>query len=173
MIEQAKAYVSWELAPARAQRSRGGSRGRRRPRGDAGYSRDHQWLLGGTTVPMTDRLIDVPHQCSSVMRGALEEAFAAAVGASHMMAFLALAVELGVTVTSYRDAPTAVLSDMDGEWRIIEIVLNPEVTYGEVPATPAAEQHLHEQAKLRSALVNSVNAKVSVYSAAEFKMAAS
>ena len=159
------------MVPAKASRSRASSPEPRRPRPHVSYSRDHDWLLGnGGRVEMTGRL-DVPERCYSLMRGTPEEAFVAAVSSSQMFAFLALAAEHGATVTSYSDKPMGILMEDDEGLRVVEVVLNPSVTYSEVPATPAAEQHLHDRAKQRSILGNSITAKVSVYSAAEFAIA--
>lgn len=88
-----------------------------------------------------------------------------------MVALLAVGAEYVVTVTSYLDKPSGILMENDDGFRVVSVALNPEVTFGKVPATPAAEEKLHEEAQRRSVLGNSVTAKVTVYPASIFTMA--
>jgi organic hydroperoxide reductase OsmC/OhrA len=170
MMTQVKAYVSWEAEPAKAPRSGdiAGTTRRRRP--SASYSRDHEWLLGdGGRVEMTDR-IDVPERCRSLMRGTPEEAFIAAISSSHMLAFLAITAEYHVPVVSYLDKPTGVLVEDDDGLRLVEVLLRPDVKFGEVTVSPEAEEKLHEEAQRRSMLGNCTTAKVAVFPEAVYKM---
>jgi organic hydroperoxide reductase OsmC/OhrA len=153
MSTEAKAYLSWKWSPAET----------RRRRGAPDYSRDHEWLLdGGGRVEVTDRYFDAPDRAFTRMRGAPEEALAAAVASSHMFAFLSLASAQGINVTSYFDKPAAILEKTKTGHRVVEVKLRPQVLYGAVSATPVAEARLHEQAKARAIVGSALGVNISV-----------
>lgn len=169
MIPEAKAYLAWKFEAPEGSATSAGFRGASRRR--RAYVRDHEWLLGdGARVALTERF-EVPARCAGLSRGTPEEAFVAAIASSHMLAFLAIAAELGATVATYDDQPSGILVHDDDGPSLIEVVLRPRVTYGEVPASPAAEEKMHEEARHRAVLGNAITAKVNVYPQNAFVMA--
>ncbi|WP_353827507.1 OsmC family protein [Agromyces sp. SYSU T0242] len=74
-----------------------------------------------------------------------EELVLAALSQCHMLSYLHVAVNHGVVVVAYEDAPTAVLrEDGRGGGRLVGAVLRPRVTVAEPGMREAAEAIHHE-----------------------------
>ncbi len=93
-----------------------------------------------------------------------EEALVASVSSCHMLAFLAAAAGEGFTVDDYHDKALGVIGNDDrGRVTVTEILLRPTVHFGGT-TTPNAAQiaKLHELARQRSIIGNSIVARVKI-----------
>jgi organic hydroperoxide reductase OsmC/OhrA len=89
-----------------------------------------------------------------------EELLVAALSACHMLWFLHLCADAGVTVVGYRDQPSGVMvEDAAGGGRFREVVLHPLVTLA-VAADEPRLSALHERAHELCFIANSVNFEV-------------
>ncbi|MFI5955440.1 OsmC family protein [Cryptosporangium sp. NPDC051539] len=81
----------------------------------------------------------------------------AALSGCHLMSYLHVCVEAGVTVTAYADAPTGAMTQTPGGGgRFTEVVLRPRVTLA--PGSDVAlATHLHADAAERCFIASSVN----------------
>lgn len=95
--------------------------------GPAGFNTDH-WVGSETLAPIpgtTGR-----GDGASPYRYNSEQLLAASVATSHMLAFLGLASEAGLSVTAYLDRARAEVATRKGRTRIQRIVLQPRITLG-------------------------------------------
>ncbi len=89
-----------------------------------------------------------------------EELLVAALSACHMLWFLHLCADAGVTVMGYRDQPSGVMvEDQTGGGRFREVVLHPLVTLA-MAADEARLGALHARAHALCFIANSVNFEV-------------
>jgi organic hydroperoxide reductase OsmC/OhrA len=91
-----------------------------------------------------------------------EELFAAALGACHMMSFLAVAARMRIVVDAYADAPVASVGKGDsGRLAVTRLVLSPRVTFaGEVAPEKLAQ--MHDLAHRNCFVANAVKAAVEI-----------
>ncbi len=83
--------------------------------------------------------------------------FTAALSQCHMLWYLHLCADAGVTVVSYTDDATGTMAeDSDGGGRFTEVLLRPAVVVAAAEMVQAATR-LHEQASAKCFLANSVN----------------
>jgi organic hydroperoxide reductase OsmC/OhrA len=81
----------------------------------------------------------------------------AALSQCHLLGYLHLCADAGVTVTSYRDEAHGVMAeDADGGGRFTEVVLRPRVTVASAGMIEAATA-LHAAAHAKCFIANSVN----------------
>lgn len=117
-----------------------------------GYARDHE--LSAPGKPPIAGSSD-PRFRGDATRWNPEELLLGAISACHQLWYLHLCAEAGVVVTGYRDEAEAVLTlDADGNGRISEATLRPQVTTaaGDV----AVAEALHAEAGRRCFVARSV-----------------
>lgn len=136
---------------------------------DARYSRAHRWRFdGGLEVPASASPQHVRVPMSDPGAVDPEEAFVAALSSCHMLFFLYLAGERGVSVSRYEDEATGEMRvNAEGREAITRVVLRPRVTYADPAAGAAAEAALHHEAHERCYLANSVRTEIAVESRSE------
>ncbi|MBA2626675.1 MAG: OsmC family protein [Gemmatimonadales bacterium] len=130
---------------------------------DNRYSRAHRWKFdGGLDVPASSSPHVVPVPRSDPAAVDPEEAFVASLASCHMLWFLSIAASRGWVVERYRDAAEGVLGpDHDGNTAMLEVVLRPEVTFGNGRAPGAAGlRELHHLAHEECFLARSVRTRV-------------
>lgn len=117
------------------------------------YGRDH--LVAAAGRP------DIAGSADPVFRGdrdrwSPEDLFVAGLSQCHLLSYLHVCVEHGVTVTAYSDAATGLMEeDGAGGGRFVEVVLHPAVTVAD-PATAETALELHVLASQRCFLAASV-----------------
>jgi organic hydroperoxide reductase OsmC/OhrA len=86
-----------------------------------------------------------------------EQLLLAALAQCHMLSYLHVCVETGVTVTEYVDRATGTMrTEADGSGRFSEVVLHPEVTVADPTMVDAAVE-AHHRAHELCFIANSVN----------------
>lgn len=133
---------------------------------DLRYSRAHTWAFdGGVTLPASSSPHHVRLPYSDAAAVDPEEAYVAALASCHMLGFLYSAARRKFAVTSYRDAPIAVMGkDAEGRESITQLTLAPHVVFepGERVPTEADIQALHHEAHEACYLANSVKTVIEV-----------
>jgi organic hydroperoxide reductase OsmC/OhrA len=127
--------------------------------GYAAYSRDHEVSVAGKPVLL----------CSSdaAFRGDAsrynpEELFLASIANCHMLWYLHLCADAGITVTSYTDEPTGVMIIMsDGGGYFQEVSLHPVVSISS--GSPDVAKTLHVAANEKCFIANSCNFPIRHY----------
>lgn len=89
-----------------------------------------------------------------------EELLVAAISSCHMLWYLHLCADAGVTVTSYCDRPLGKMREQDSGGRFTEVILKPEVIISADSDSLRAEQ-LHHTAHEHCFIANSVNFPIS------------
>lgn len=124
------------------------------------YSRDHEIAVPGKATAL-------PGSSDAAFRGDAsrynpEELLVSAVSTCHMLWYLHLCAEAGVTVLSYEDACHGVMREnSDGSGAFVEIVLNPAVLLADATRTEDAER-LHHKAHEMCFIARSVNFPITV-----------
>jgi organic hydroperoxide reductase OsmC/OhrA len=92
-----------------------------------------------------------------------EQMLVAAIAACHMLSFLHVAREAGLTVARYRDDAEGVLEKTpEGRYAVTRVTLRPRIDYeGEAPDA-AARERLHHAAHETCFIANSVRTEVVV-----------
>lgn len=122
--------------------------------GYRGYSRDYE--IQGAGKPVIAGSSD-PAFRGDPARYNPEELLVASLATCHMLWFLHLCADVGITVTAYRDqASGAMIEDTDGGGRFREATLRPRVIVAP-GSDPALAQRLHEEAHRKCFIANSVN----------------
>lgn len=124
------------------------------------YNRDHVWEFeGGETVKASA----APNYLGDAARVDPEQAFTAAVSACHMLVFLALAAQKGLTVNRYTDSAVGELGKNDeGRQAMTKVTLHPEIEFdGDGPDRETLEE-LHEKAHKGCFIANSVKCAIDV-----------
>jgi len=146
------ACVEWKLAPGQD------FLGRR-------YGRGHCWTFdGGASIPASSSPDVVPLPWSDAAAVDPEEALVASASACHMLWFLSLAAERGVSVAGYRDEASGVLAKDDrGAISMTRITLRPRIDFGPGP-TPDREdlEALHHEAHDRCFIANSLRTEIEI-----------
>jgi organic hydroperoxide reductase OsmC/OhrA len=124
------------------------------------YSRDHEIAIAGKAAPL-------PGSSDAAFRGdasrySPEELLVSALSGCHMLWFLHLCADAGISVTAYEDSAHGVMREnADGSGAFVDVVLNPEVSLADASRTDEAEQ-LHHKAHAMCFIARSVNFPVSV-----------
>lgn len=122
------------------------------------YSRDHDVTADG---PEPIAGSSDPAFRGDQARWNPELEFTAALSQCHMLWYLHLCADAGVTVISYTDDATGtMIEEPDGGGRFTEVLLRPAVVVETAEMVQPAAR-LHEQASARCFLANSVNFPVS------------
>lgn len=117
------------------------------------YSRDHAIEVAGKASILGSAGLS-PR--SDAGRHNPEELVAAALSSCHMLWYLHLCSEAGVTVSAYTDAAEVVLElEPDGFGRITGAILRPRVVLAE--GSPQVARRLHEEAHRKCFVAKSVN----------------
>ncbi len=86
-----------------------------------------------------------------------EDLLISSISSCHMLWFLHLCAEAGITVLDYRDAATGTMAEnTDGSGRFTEVVLHPVVLISDESQVEQANK-LHEQANKMCFIANSCN----------------
>lgn len=116
--------------------------GTRSPRG---YSRDHDVSAAG--VPVIEGSSD-PAFRGDPRRWNPEQLYIAAIAQCHMLWYLGLAAQAGVTVLAYSDAPTGTMvEELNGAGQFERVTLHPTVTIDADSDADVAERLHHEVAE--------------------------
>lgn len=128
----------------------------------AGYSRNHEISVPGVSKTAPIKGTADPAFRGDQSRWNPEELFVSSLSACHMLWYLHLCADAGVTVVSYRDEPEGTMElDRSGTGRFTSVVLRPRV--GITPESDADEAHeLHETAHSRCFLAASVSCSLTV-----------
>lgn len=129
------------------------------------YSRAHTWRFdGGVEVPASASPTVVPLPYSVEAAVDPEEAFIAAISSCHMLWFLDLARQAGMSVLSYCDEAKGEMSRLArGKMAITKVELQPEVSLVESPGLTAETLNsLHEKAHELCFIANSVNCEIAL-----------
>ena len=122
------------------------------------YSRDHEIhcpgkpVIAGSSDPA---FRGNPNRCNP------EELLVASISSCHMLWYLHLCADAGVTVTGYEDTAEGRMEETaDGSGRFTEVVLHPNVTIA-AGADAALAERLHANAHEKCFIANSVNFSIS------------
>ena len=116
---------------------------------DNRYSRAHVWRFdGGVKVPASSSPNVVPLPMSNAAAVDPEEAFVASLSSCHMLWFLSLAAEGGLSVDRYDDHAEGVMArNLAGKIAMTVVTLRPRVAFsGAKPPTREAIDELHHRA---------------------------
>ena len=128
------------------------------------FSRAHIWTFdGGLTVAASAAPNVVPAPYSVAANVDPEEAFVASLASCHMLTFLFVAYRKGFTVTQYQDTAIGHMTkNEEGNLWVDEVVLSPQITYGERKPSYEEETQLHDGAHHHCFIANSVKTKITV-----------
>lgn len=124
----------------------------------AAYRRDYELSGGGKAA--------IAGSSDAAFRGDAarwnpEELFVAALAACHQLWYLHLCAEAGIAVVAYSDRAEGEMEETaDGGGRFIGVVLHPDVTLAAGADLDKARQ-LHEQARMKCFIANSVSCAIS------------
>ena len=128
------------------------------------YSRAHTLIFdGGLTVPgsASPHIVRAPWSVDAAVDP--EEAFVGSLSACHMLWFLHLAKDAGLTVASYRDEAQGVMErNAEGKLAMTNVTLKPYIVFkGNQPSAQVVEA-LHHRAHEDCFIANSVRTEVAV-----------
>jgi organic hydroperoxide reductase OsmC/OhrA len=125
------------------------------------YSRVHAISFdGGAEIKGSASPAVVPLPMADPAGADPEELLVAATAACHMLWFLHLARDAGLTVSRYRDEALGQTGKIDGRTAIARIVLRPAIAFeGEAP-DQAVLARLHHEAHERCFIANSLKSEV-------------
>lgn len=148
-----QATISWQTEPADFASGR--------------YSRGHIWRFdGGIEVPASSSPSVVPLPLSVEVAVDPEEAFVAALASCHMLWFLSLAKDAGLTIVAYEDRAEGRMGRTpEGRIAMLEVVLRPDIRFDGAAPSAADLDALHHAAHARCFIANSVKTEVRVEAA--------
>lgn len=127
------------------------------------YSRRHRMRFdGGTVVPGSSAVANVPLPYSDPSAIDPEESFVASIASCHMLWFLALAAKARYAARSYRDDAIGVMAkNSAGKLWVSLVTLRPEVVFdGERQPTREQLTALHHNAHEECFIANSVKSEI-------------
>jgi len=128
------------------------------------YSRRHEWRFDGGAVVTASASPDiVPPPMSDAAGVDPEEALVASVASCHMLWFLSLAQQAGLTVDRYADAAEGEMGRIGpGRMAVTRIRLRPDIAFS--GRAPAADElaRLHALAHERCFIANSLTTEILV-----------
>ncbi|MGY5450488.1 OsmC family protein [Agarivorans sp. MS3-6] len=129
------------------------------------YSRAHWWHFdGGQSVPASSSPHVVPLPYSVEGNVDPEEAFVASLSSCHMLFFLSIAAKNRLVVDSYVDNAVGVMALNDqGLMAMIEVKLNPKVSFANKDISLAKLEKMHHQAHQQCFIANSVTSKITTH----------
>ena len=133
---------------------------------DNSYSRRHLWRFdGGAEVVASASPDVVPVPRSDPAGVDPEEALVASAASCHMLWFLDLARQAGLTVDSYEDEAFAEMGRVaPGRIGITRITLRPRIAFAGAGPDQATLDRLHHDAHQRCFIANSLNCPIVVES---------
>jgi organic hydroperoxide reductase OsmC/OhrA len=128
------------------------------------FSRAHQWKFdGGATVLASSSPAVVPPPLSDPAGVDPEEALVASVSSCHMLWFLMLAKNAGLTIESYSDEAEGKLGkDEHGRMAMLSIVLRPKIAFLGGDPDVAKLDALHHEAHDKCFIANSLRTEITV-----------
>ena len=130
---------------------------------DNRYSRAHVWRFdGGAEVPASSSPQVVPLPMSNAAGVDPEEAFVASLASCHMLWFLSLAAESGLSVERYDDDAQGVMArNAAGKIAMTLVTLRPKVTLSATTPSPrdaldALHHRAHESCFIASSVLTEV-----------------
>lgn len=129
---------------------------------DRKYSRAHEWVFDGVTVPASSSPAVVRLPLSRADAIDPEEALCASLSSCHMLFFLDFASRAGFRIDEYRDTVSATMSKNEaGKIWISRIVLHPEITFsGDKRPAEADIAELHHKSHAECFIANTVKSEV-------------
>ena len=128
------------------------------------YSRAHTLTFDeGVTVPgsASPHVVRAPFSVEAAVDP--EEAFVASLSACHMLWFLHLAREAGLSVASYRDEAEGLMAKNDnGKLAMTKVTLRPYIVFKDNQPSPRQVDDLHHRAHDECYIANSVKTDVAV-----------
>ncbi len=118
------------------------------------YQRNHTIRIGGKPELLCS---SDPHFRGDKTRHNPEELFLASIASCHMLWYLHLCAQTGITVVDYKDEATGIMvEDADGKGHFKEVILHPVTTISD-PAQEGQAISLHEAANKFCFIANSCN----------------
>lgn len=117
------------------------------------YDRSHTIFVKGKTAIQVSSDPDFLGDASKFNP---EEMFLSSLSSCHMLWYLHLCAEEGITVTKYEDHAEGIMTDDAGGGRFKEVTLHPQVTITESSKKERANQ-LHKAANSKCFIANSCN----------------
>ncbi len=124
------------------------------------YNRDHVWHIDGG--------IDVPASSAPEFRGTMERvdperALVAALSSCHMLTFLAIAARKRLTVDSYVDEASGVMTkNAKGKLFVSHCTLRPKIVWGGTAPSAADIEAMHHRAHEECFIANSVLTEIAI-----------
>jgi len=132
---------------------------------DKRYNRGHLWRFdGGVEVPGSSSPHSVPLPYSRADAVDPEEAFVASISSCHMLWFLSIAAQRGLTVDEYVDEAEGFLErDADGRMAVTRVNLRPRISWsGERVPTSGDITSIHDEAHHACFIANSVKTAIAI-----------
>src|SRR5690242_148151 len=132
---------------------------------DNRYSRGHTWHFdGGVDVAASSSPHVVPLPYSRADAVDPEEAFVASISSCHMLWFLSIAAQRGLTVDEYVDDAEGFLErDADGRMAVTRVNLRPRISWsGERVPTSGDITSIHDEAHHACFIANSVKTAIAI-----------
>lgn len=128
------------------------------------YSRGHAIVFeGGHEAPGTASAHVVGNKWSVAGAVDPEQMLVASISACHMLSFLHVARDAGLTVARYRDDAAGVMEkNAAGKLAVTRVTLRPAIDFAGSPPDAAALDHLHHQAHEACFIANSVTTEIVV-----------
>ena len=132
------------------------------PFSDGRYSRLHEIVLDGLTIPGSSAPSVVPLPLSTEAAMDPEEAFIASLSSCHMLWFLDVAARAGFVVASYDDEAEGTLAEgPTGKQVMTRVVLRPKIVFaGERQPSAKELADLHHTAHEECFIANSVRSEI-------------
>lgn len=128
------------------------------------YSRAHTMTFDeGLTVPgsASPHVVRAPFSMEAAVDP--EEAFVASISACHMLWFLHIARDAGLTVLSYRDEAEGVMArNPEGKLAMTKVTLKPYIVFKDNQPSGVELDQLHHRAHEECYIANSVRTEVAV-----------
>ncbi|HEX5777079.1 MAG TPA: OsmC family protein [Caulobacteraceae bacterium] len=128
------------------------------------YSRAHTLSFDGGVVvtgSASPHVVRAPFSVEAAVDP--EEAFVASLSACHMLWFLHLARDAGLTVASYRDEAEGVMAkNENGKLAMTKVTLRPYIVFKGNQPSPREVDHLHHRAHDECYIANSVKTDVAI-----------
>ena len=129
---------------------------------DRKYSRAHDWVFDGLTVPGSSApsVVKVPMSREDAVDP--EEALVAALSSCHMLFFLEFAARDGFRIDDYRDEAVGTMGkNAAGKVLMTKVALSPHIVFsGDTRPTAADIARLHHRAHEECYIANSVRSEI-------------
>ena len=127
------------------------------------YTRLHTLGFDGLEVPASASPLHVKAPYSAEAAMDPEEAFVASLSSCHMLWFLHLAREAGLSVASYRDEAEGLMAKNEkGKLAMTKVTLRPYIVFKDNQPSPRQVDDLHHRAHDECYIANSVKTEVAI-----------